>query len=211
MSRKSNNKTITIRKVDKKVEKALIVNPINLRSSEVIFNRSGTTDEVLGLTILDPEIETDKKLLAVSNWLLEKGLDNAGFLAELYRYKGEHTRETREFKSQMKFDQDMLINAFVLLLRDASATLRNDLGIEKKDGGRRYFNTNPNVDEIMTALYHLEERLDKGADLIELNHKQITYERERAKGKGVYVDKDMNVNEVDAEGNIIKPKKDDGR
>ena len=155
------------------------------------IDRAGTTDKALSLIMKDKALSTDQKFKAVSNWLWDNGKENMSMLGELFLFKGQHTKETRAFKSQVKFDFEMLVASMCQLYKDLASGLEKD--IKKKD--------------VRIALDNLAKRLASGAEMLDTANKNLTLQREASRGYGIYVDKNGKVYSIldeKAEGAIKK-------
>lgn len=148
-----------------------IKNPITGKEADIVLSRQGTTDEKLAMILLAPDATNDQKTSILSQYLFERGKESASFLAELYLSKGAHTKETRAFKRQMRFDFESFANTMVLLLSDMASDIE----------GRTH--------DAPQALELLAERMKKGADLLTKQRGAITEARMREKGYGIYIDK----------------------
>ena len=149
-----------------------VVNPITGKTADIVLHRDGTTDETLAMVLLSPDATKEQKDSFVSNWMFERGKENASFLAELYISKGTHIKETQAFKRQIRFDFESFANVMVLLLHD----LADDIKRTRMHGAVNTFDT-------------IAERLQKGADLLTKQREKITEARMREKGYGVYLDR----------------------
>lgn len=109
----------------------------------------------------------------LANYLWEQGMEDASMMAELFRYKGQHSKETRIFKAQVRFDLDMFIDTISLLLSDTSNFINNSL--EKKNKEK----------EILKGI------ADRFAEIAKrlINEKEaVEYSREREMGKGIFIE-----------------------
>jgi hypothetical protein len=77
-----------------------IENPVTHKKALVTLEFDGTTDKKLGAIMLSPDATEDQRMALVNSWLWEHGRENSSLLGELFMYKGQHTRETRAFKTQ---------------------------------------------------------------------------------------------------------------
>lgn len=109
---------------DQRVEIVEFVSPATGNRGLQTIDRRGTTDEKLGMALLDPNTTEDRKLSMLSLYLFEKGKESASFIADLMLHKGTSTRETRKFKSEMRYDFTTFTQTFCnYLYDDAQATL----------------------------------------------------------------------------------------
>lgn len=176
-------------------ENVRVTNPFTGKSADIVIHRDGTTDEKLAMVLLSPDATKEQKDSFISNWMFERGKENASFLAELYISKGTHVKETQAFKRQIRFDFESFANIIVLLLQDLS----NDI-IASDD-----------VDSIRATLLRVKKRFEKGAELLTKQRENITTARMREKGYGVYLDRNGKVysifdNEIE---DIVKQERSD--
>lgn len=150
-------------------EKFRVVNPITGKTADIVLHRDGTTDEKLAMVLLSPDATKEQKDSFVSNWMFERGKENASFLAELYISKGTHVKETQAFKRQIRFDFESFANTMVILLQDLANDLRDP--------------------DTTSAIQNVADRLQKGAELLTSQREKITEARMREKGYGVYLDR----------------------
>ena len=184
----------------------------NMTGREVIvhLNRSGIKDDDLSLVLSNTEKTKQQKESAVAEWLFERGLESPSFLADLFRYKGEHTKETRIFKSQIRRDFDYLLNTLSTVYFDFANSLysyfdfhqkialtdliqeyTNYVKINKKDKLYDYtLSKNLNLSKIECFQLELIIRYWLMGSEMKERHEKITNERERIKGRGIFIDKD---------------------
>jgi hypothetical protein len=122
------------------------------------------------MVLVDRDSTREQKDSAVSNYLFERGQENASFLMELFRHKGQHTKETRVFKSQIRFDFDHLCRTMARLFKDIGE------GIKKDKGRKKYAN--------------LGQRFIEGGDLLVKAMEKIAHDRMREQGWGIYVNQE---------------------
>jgi hypothetical protein len=103
----------TLKELDlKSIEQVEIENPITHQKSIVTIDREGTHDSKLIKALADKKMNRDQKDSVLAAYLFERGKESASFLAEIFRSKGQHTKETRAFTSQMRFDFEMFISLY---------------------------------------------------------------------------------------------------
>ena len=112
-------------------------------------------------------------------------------VVDIMRYQGQNTKETRAFKSQMRFDYEMFVNAMTILFRDIARGIRKDIA---------------DMQPYETTFEHMATRFDQGAELIVKTVQRITENRLREKGYGIYVDKDGKVYSIFEDENELKNK-----
>ena len=186
-------------------EKLMVTNPITKKRTEVTLRRDGYSEEGLALALLDPKKTRDQKDFEMSMFLWGRGAESVSMMVDLMRYKGEHTKETRVFKSQMRIDFETFVKMFVEHLEHQALTTASILDIDLKEeirGYRAYLELPNNKGEKLTyhdykgakkankledamisqAIFQLDE-----AERLSGAIKNITIAREREKGKGIYV------------------------
>lgn len=164
--------------------------------------------------MVDPNLNRDQKDHLISMYLWERGKESSSFLVDLFRYKGEHTKETRAFKSQMRFDFEIFISQFSKYVRAQAEMVAKGLKVDlfkERDDFKAWLTlinnkgqdhdyldfaslsshterrTRPTVEKIMIqmAIYSLEEG-EKWVQQV----RNVANAREREKGKGIYVSKE---------------------
>lgn len=96
----------------------------------ITIDRAGHNEQRLITALVDPKTTRDQKDFAVSMYLYERGKESTSMIVDLMRYKGEHTKETRVFKSQMRFDFEMFVSSFTTFLTNQSRLLGITLGLD---------------------------------------------------------------------------------
>lgn len=120
-------KDLALNKVEAE-ETINVQNPVTGKVTEVTIQRDGTPESKLIVALADPKLTRDQKDHTLSMYLFERGKDNASFMVDIMRYKGQHTKETRAFKSQMRFDFEMFIATFTRHMTDSSEAIAEELG-----------------------------------------------------------------------------------
>lgn len=200
----------------KPVSKVEVEDPLTGEKRIVSLDRTGTTEAKLITTLADPELSRDRKDFAVSMYLFERGKESASFITDLVRYKGAHTRETRVFKSQMRFDFEALVDMlaghmkdqalrvgpifgidFIVVLGEYKAWLELD---ENKGKGRNvkdwlhvWLGKGHEANQRAFGTYEaaiLSQAFHdyEFADALIERRRKITAAREAEKGKGIYLD-----------------------
>lgn len=195
-----------------------VKDPLTGQTKLVTFDRAGHTEQKLIIALADPNLKRDQKDHALSMYLFERGAENSSMLIDLFRYKGEHTKESRVFQSRMRFDFEAFVSMFTNYLKNQSRLLGLTLGVnipnekkkfedwlklpENKDRANSYIDyqkstkkkfTVDRVALIEMAIYSLDE-----AERLAKNIENIANARMATKGYGIYVDKSghpFNVNE----------------
>ncbi len=139
------------------------------RNVEITLRRDEGSEKGLANVFNDPNATNDQRNAAISNYLWAQGKENGSFLMELYRSKGEHTRETRAFKAQMRQDYEIFADFFIKFLNDFGDVLNNN---GSSEAGSFCW---------------------KGSEMLTERIAEITAERMKANGFGVYLDRMGNV------------------
>lgn len=181
-----------------------VKDPISGEKRLVTIDRAGHTEEKLIVALADPNIPRDQKDFAVSMYLYERGAESQSMIVDLFRYKGQHTKETRVFKSQIRFDFEMFVNSFTKYLKKQSVLLEAASGVEVIDELQGYddWRELPNNESGTLHDYLLSKHDERTVALIELtvlskeealelseNVRKMADARTRDKGKGIYVDR----------------------
>lgn len=165
-------------------------------------------EKELGKALLDPNMDSEKKDALMLNLIFSKGLESASFLGEMFRYKGQHTKETRVFKSQMRSDFTVLVSNWSLFLRETARAMfetyvsfvgfnayasledvKNKYFDWIKSSGRSNFaEFDPTITLTEAMILLLAVRYDSEADFLDKQIKDVYDAREREKGKGIFVD-----------------------
>jgi len=197
-------------------EKVSVTDPITGVTKEITLDRTGYGENKLIVALANPDLNRDQKDHMLSMYLFERGKDSASFLVDLMRYKGQNTKETRAFKSQMRFDFELFVSQFSKFIRDQSKLIgicldmdifkaregyTNWLEIKRKhnkDTDFSYFDyalekTQRTVgklnhsDRMYIAMVGMAiQSLDEGEKIV-AQIQNITKSRERDMGKGIYV------------------------
>ena len=156
-----------------------------------IANGEGITDKKMA-KILVSKASPEEKQAQLVNYLFDQNKDAMGFFAEMFQFRGKQSKAINDFKSQTRFDFEMFVSTFTTFLRDTAERIWEPLGnkdtipeaTEKlKDGGLNL------IGGELTSLSLLAISFLDQADHLDKAIKKITEQRERSKGKGIYVDK----------------------
>lgn len=74
------------------------------------------SEEDLSRALIDPKLTREQKDRRVSMYLWGRGMESASFIADIMASKGQHTKETRAFKSQIRFDFEIFMDTFCTYL-----------------------------------------------------------------------------------------------
>lgn len=139
-------------------------------------------------------------------YLFSRGAESASFLLDLARSKGEHVKETRVFKSQIRFDFEALVDMLADHLHNQAMRTAGALGIDLKketqafrdwlslpnnkgkgltywDFARRTGGNRAECVLISNAMFDVAE-----AERLQESRTRIQKAREAEKGGGIYVD-----------------------
>lgn len=197
-------------------EKVKIVDPLTGDTKVITLDRTGTNEHKLVLALVDPNLNRDQKDHLISMYLWERGKQDSSFLVDLFRYKGEHTKETRAFKSQMRFDFEIFISQFSKYVRAQAEMVAQGLNVDlfkERDDFKLWLSLENNKGKDYNFLDY--SKSDSGAisrhkDLIRAELlmiqmaiysleegekwtqqiRNVANAREREKGKGIYVSKE---------------------
>jgi hypothetical protein len=161
-----------------KDEKITVTDKMSGKSKEMVLVRSGTKDRDVAMTLLDADMPRERKDAIIAQYLFERGKEQGSFLMELFLSKGTHTKETRMFKKQMRFDFEQFTEMFVLALHNMARIVREGI-----DGVR-------SAKEI---LRDLSDRFESCANTIVERTTAIAQQRMAEKGFGTFVDKNGKV------------------
>ena len=203
-----------------KSEEITLKNPFTGREFSFTLDRGGMTAEKLSLVLTDKEVDEDKKDAAISMYLFEKGMESASFLADIIRYKGQNTKEVRQFKSIMRFDFDNFISHFTNYLDGISNSIKVELGLDEWEGIKNRIidflnNEEENEKElggkvksigkllgispIQSCLISIALRSEEESGMIKDFIRETTRQRERERGGGIYIDKHGRVHDLTEE------------
>lgn len=166
-----------------KTEELHIVNPITGKSADIVLSRQGTTNEKLAMIMLSPDATHEQKDSMMAQYLFERGKESSSFIAELFISKGTHVKETQAFKRQMRFDFEAFASIVSGLFTDISDDIKRELQNYEDIGHDKVYTP------FQLMLVNLGQRLEKGAILIESKRAQLTENRMKEKGYGVYINK----------------------
>lgn len=213
------------------VEKVEVVNPITKEKSLVTIDRTGTHEGKLAIRAAEYTrglITRDQFDSTVSLYLFERGKEGLSMLTDLYQYKGQHTRETRSFMSQARFDYEVLVKRIAEQMRAVArdvAKLYNVIDIplfcseylREMEEARKEDRT-PNLRNFFSAwgdsiadVAHLITMIRNWteADRLESDVKRVTQARERERGHGIYIDRSGKPYSIYEDNNIEDVVRDD--
>lgn len=189
-------------------QKQIAIHPISGRELPVAMHPRNSTDERLAGVLLDPQATRERKDSAMAMALFEMGKESASFLADLYLSRGALTKETHQFKSQMRFDFEMFVNGFTLFLNQTAHSITDAflptketeeiLGeveneLEGSSAGKGTMEALKKLydisDQTQLVLLDLGLRFYSEAEHLKEGVRKITENRMREAGYGIYIDK----------------------
>lgn len=159
----------------KPVETFTYIDPVTKQKKSFTIDRRGTTEDRVALTLLDKEATREQKDSAVSMYLFERGKEGASMMMDLWAYKGAHTKESRAFQSTMRYDFETFLSVFQIFMQDSADRIEH--GMEKGDTAEE-------------VLVEIAKYFRMTSDLLGKRMRAEVEKRERAKGKGIYIDAD---------------------
>lgn len=190
------------------IKEVEVKDPITGKTSLVTIDRTGHNEKKLIMALADPNMKKDTKDHYLSMYLWEKGSESASFIVDLMRHKGTHTKETRAFSSQMRFDFEMFITIFCTHLKGSVKDMFSYLKIENpsefvnailKDMEENKVTMSKSIEFVSKAKgITLTESVMLGlmisvrnwadAETFEGRVEKITQARMKEKGHGIYID-----------------------
>ena len=169
----------------------------------MVIDRAGYTEDKLSTALANPDLTRDQKDFEISMYLYQRGAHNTSMLVDLVRYKGAHTKETRVFKSQIRFDFEAFVNSFTNYLADQSRLIGMTLGVDiskermafeewlklpnNKGKAVTYKDFRTTYKKEYTVLMEMAIHASEEADILRANVRKMADARMRDKGKGIYV------------------------
>ncbi len=178
------------------------INPVTKEKKTVTLRRDGMPESEFLAVMENPKKTREEKDFALSMFLWGRGAESASMMVDLMRYKGAHTKETRVFKSQIRFDFEQLVELLAENLRARAFRIGRSLDIDvqkeyllflrwialpnNKGKGHTYKDFSkkePVISALIEdAIYSLDE-----ADRLMKAREGIRKAREAEKGGGIYV------------------------
>lgn len=106
--------------------------PLTGETKMIVLDRTGHNEKDLGKMLMDPKLSRDRKDHALSMYLFERGAQNVSMIIDLFRYKGEHSKQSQVFQSRMRLDFETFVNSFVAYLDNQSRLIGITLGVDIK-------------------------------------------------------------------------------
>lgn len=145
------------------VSQVEVTDPISGKKSIVTIDRTGTPESKLIIALADPNLKRDQKDHMLSMYLWERGKESASFITDIMRYKGQHTKETQAFKSQMRFDFETFVNFFCNFLESQAHATGKIMGVDIEEEIERYvewLNLPNNKGKSFTYLDYMKSRVN---------------------------------------------------
>lgn len=119
------------------IQKIEILDPLTNEKRIITLDRTGYNEVKLVAILADPNISRQRKDHELSMYMWERGGESMSMMVDLIRYKGQHSKESNVFKTQMRFDFDAFLTTFCMSLEDeiglATKILAIDVEMERKD------------------------------------------------------------------------------
>lgn len=195
----------------KSKETFIVRNPVTGKEAKVELSRAGTQESDLIVALADPNVTREQKDFALSMYLWGRGAESSSMMVDLIQYKGTHSKETRVFKSQIRFDFEALITSLVDHFEIQAKNTFANLGYDpegfieefKKFLEASNDSKDKTVFDYLKTMYEYDGRLlrleavmlsqavfqlDEATKLSKARA-NIALAREREKGGGIYVDR----------------------
>jgi hypothetical protein len=195
---------------NERVQTVSITNPATGETTNIVIDRRGMFDEKLGGILVDKNKTDDEKLSAISLYLFERGKESSSFLVDLIASKGQFFKGAQQFKSQIRFDLNVLLETIYDFLFSMAKSIFDDLGISSdaseveeeafyylkdnesetlSDFVRKKFSDLPNLSGYDIIFIKMALQYASEAKLIKKRMEEISEERERERGKGIFINK----------------------
>lgn len=182
-------------------EEITVTNPLTGKTALVTLKRNGTTEENIAAIMLHPDATRDQKDMMIANYLFEQGKESSSFLMELFRSKGQLTKETRSFKTQTRYDFESFVNSFTVSIESAAESVLRNYDITKEKllslleesrKGKKHIGKVLKTHKIGkttadVAVIEMAIRLKDSVEVMRDGVNRITKLREQQAGKGMYI------------------------
>jgi hypothetical protein len=193
------------REIDKD-GKAIIITP---SGKTLEIHRRGMNAEELAAIMLTPNLTSEERNNAVTQYLIQENQDNAMFAAEIFQSRGMYTKEARHFHSQMRLDFENFAGMFQTFLRMRAKEIFKGLGLSDEQVVmfmKKLVEYGNDMDKVLKEFFYVKNKwpvftgserilldlaigfLDE-AETLKEGIDKLTDERERLKGAGTYVSK----------------------
>ncbi len=112
------------------IQKIEIIDPLSGEKRMISLDRTGYGEAKLVAILADPNLTRERKDHELSMYLWERGGESVSMMVDLMRYKGQHSKESTVFKSQIRFDFEAFLGTFCMALEDQIDLASKILGID---------------------------------------------------------------------------------
>jgi len=100
-----------------------MTDPTGQKVITYILEHGGTSDQKLAMVLADPDKTKEQKEAMLSLYLFEMGKESSSFLTDLMLFKGQNTRENRQFQSRMQMDWTFFVNLLTNIMMDQAGSM----------------------------------------------------------------------------------------
>lgn len=119
------------------IQQIEVIDPLNGNKKLITLDRTGYNEAKLVAILADPDLTRERKDHELSMYMWERGGESMSMMVDLFRYKGQHSKEANVFKSQVRYDFEAFLSTFCMALEDqidlASKILGLDVRQERND------------------------------------------------------------------------------
>lgn len=112
------------------IMKVTVEDPLTGEKKLITLDRSGYSEAKLVAILADPDTSRERKDHELSMYMWERGGESMSMMVDLIRYKGQHSKESNVFKSQIRFDFEAFLSTFCMSLEDEVGIASQILGID---------------------------------------------------------------------------------
>lgn len=112
------------------IQQVEIIDPLNGEKRMIALDRTGYSEAKLVAILADPDTTRERKDHELSMYMWERGGESMSMMVDLIRYKGQHSKESNVFKSQIRFDFEAFLGTFCMSLEDQIDLATKVLGID---------------------------------------------------------------------------------
>lgn len=121
------------------IQKVEIIDPLNGEKRMITLDRTGYNEAKLVAILADPDLTRERKDHELSMYMWERGGESMSMMVDLIRYKGQHSKESNVFKSQIRFDFEAFLSTFCMSLEDQVDVATKILGIDVRDERHAFY------------------------------------------------------------------------
>lgn len=173
------------------VEEVEVRNQLTGERTTITVRHDGTTDSAVAITLADPKATREQKDAVVAAYLFETGKHNSSTLMDLWAYKGQHTKESRHWMSQMRFDFELFLETFRFFMSDTAGRVMRRLGmtIDTAADGTEilHFGSETDINDVYAALGDMAIYMRQTSELLKKRIENEKQKRDMEKGKGIYI------------------------